>query len=41
MKLQTPAMIRFGEMTEDEVFVTHERGEGRGDVREHRRRSRW
>jgi len=22
MKLQTPAMIRFGQMTEDEVFVT-------------------
>ncbi len=22
LKLQTPAMIRFGEMTEDEVFVT-------------------
>ena len=23
-RLQTPAMIRFGELTEDEVFVTHE-----------------
>jgi hypothetical protein len=25
MSLQTPAMIRFGDLTEDEVFVTHER----------------
>lgn len=25
MKLQTPAMIRFGAMTEDEVFVTAKR----------------
>jgi hypothetical protein len=24
LSLQTPAMIRFGELTEDEVFVTHE-----------------
>jgi hypothetical protein len=24
MALQTPAMIRFGELTEDEVFVTHD-----------------
>ncbi len=24
MSLQTPAMIRFGELTEDEVFVTHD-----------------
>ena len=24
LRLDTPAMIRFGEMTEDEVFVTHE-----------------
>ncbi|HZV05632.1 MAG TPA: hypothetical protein VE999_11165 [Gemmataceae bacterium] len=24
MPLQTPAMIRFGELTEDEVFVTHD-----------------
>ena len=24
MKLQTPAMIRFGQETEDEVFITHE-----------------
>ena len=24
LKLQTPAMIRFGEETEDEVFITHE-----------------
>ncbi|MBY0526418.1 MAG: hypothetical protein K2R98_23695 [Gemmataceae bacterium] len=24
LRLQTPAMIRFGELTEDEVFVTHE-----------------
>lgn len=24
MRLQTPAMIRFGEETEDEVFITHE-----------------
>lgn len=24
LALQTPAMIRFGELTEDEVFVTHE-----------------
>jgi hypothetical protein len=23
-RLQTPAMIRFGELTEDEVFITHE-----------------
>ena len=27
--VQTPAMIRFGEMTEDEVFVTHEAAEPR------------
>src|SRR5437667_152946 len=25
LPLQTPAMIRFGELTEDEVFVTHDR----------------
>lgn len=25
MPLQTPAMIRFGELTEDEVFVTHDK----------------
>jgi hypothetical protein len=24
LNLQTPAMIRFGEETEDEVFITHE-----------------
>jgi len=24
LRLQTPAMIRFGEVTEDEVFVTHD-----------------
>ncbi len=24
LDLQTPAMIRFGEETEDEVFITHE-----------------
>lgn len=24
LNLQTPAMIRFGELTEDEVFITHE-----------------
>ncbi|MDI6858393.1 MAG: hypothetical protein QME71_08780 [Dehalococcoidia bacterium] len=24
LRLQTPAMVRFGEMTEDEVFVSHE-----------------
>ena len=24
MALQTPALIRFGEQTEDEVFITHE-----------------
>ena len=24
LKLQTPAMIRFGEETEDEVFITYE-----------------
>ena len=24
LALQTPAMIRFGELTEDEVFVSHE-----------------
>mgnify|MGYP006201062569 CR=1 FL=1 len=23
LRLQTPAMIRFGEETEDEVFITH------------------
>ena len=23
-RLQTPAMIRYGELTEDEVFVTHD-----------------
>ena len=24
LALQTPAMIRFGALTEDEVFITHE-----------------
>src|SRR5262249_45262582 len=24
LRLQTPAVIRFGELTEDEVFVTHD-----------------
>jgi hypothetical protein len=24
LALQTPAMIRFGELTEDEVFVSHD-----------------
>ena len=24
LNLQTPAMIRFGQTTEDEVFITHE-----------------
>jgi hypothetical protein len=24
MALQTPAMIRYGELTEDEVFVSHD-----------------
>ena len=24
LRLQTPAMIRFGQETEDEVFITHE-----------------
>ena len=24
MRLDTPAMIRFGQLTEDEVFVSHE-----------------
>ena len=24
LNLQTPAMIRFGEQTEDEVFISHE-----------------
>ncbi len=24
LNLQTPAMIRFGEETEDEVFITHD-----------------
>jgi hypothetical protein len=24
LNLQTPVMIRFGELTEDEVFITHE-----------------
>jgi hypothetical protein len=28
LALQTPAMIRFGELTEDEVFVTHEAARG-------------
>jgi hypothetical protein len=27
-RLQTPAMIRFGQLTEDEVFVTHEAARG-------------
>ncbi len=26
LRLETPAMIRFGEMTEDEVFVSHDAG---------------
>jgi hypothetical protein len=26
--LQTPAMIRFGELTEDEVFISHEAATG-------------
>ena len=26
LDLQTPAMIRFGQETEDEVFITHEAG---------------
>ncbi len=28
LALQTPAMIRFGELTEDEVFVTHNAARG-------------
>jgi hypothetical protein len=28
LNLQTPAMIRFGEQTEDEVFITHEAATG-------------
>jgi hypothetical protein len=28
LPLQTPAMIRFGELTEDEVFVTHDAARG-------------
>ena len=28
LKLQTPAMIRFGQETEDEVFITHEAAAG-------------
>ena len=28
LALQTPAMIRFGELTEDEVFVTHDAARG-------------
>jgi hypothetical protein len=28
LALQTPAMIRYGELTEDEVFVTHEAARG-------------
>jgi hypothetical protein len=28
LSLQTPAMIRFGELTEDEVFVTHDAARG-------------
>jgi hypothetical protein len=27
-KLQTPAMIRFGELTEDEYFVTYDAARG-------------
>src|SRR5207302_7434232 len=27
-RLQTPAMIRFGELTEDEYFVTHDAARG-------------
>jgi hypothetical protein len=26
--LQTPVMIRFGELTEDEYFVTHDEAQG-------------
>ena len=34
-----PGDIRFGELTEDEVFVTDEAGQGGRDVREHRHRA--
>ena len=33
----TPTMIRFGEMTEDELFVTAEAATGRCAHREHER----
>ena len=39
LRLQTPAMIRFGELTEDEVFVTAKRPREGVDVREHRHRT--
>ncbi len=37
--LQTPAMIHFGEETEDEVFITHEAADGRRRDRKHRQRA--
>ena len=39
--LQTPAMIRFGELTEDEVFRRSRGRAGRRDLREHGQASRW
>ena len=36
LPLQTPAMIRFGELTEDEVFVTHDAARAGRRLREHR-----
>ena len=39
LALQTPAMIRFGQETEDEVFITHEAADRRRRDREHRQRA--
>ncbi len=39
LPLQTPAMIRFGELTEDEVFVTARRRPAGRRLREHRPRA--
>ena len=39
LKLQTPAMIRFGEETEDEVFITLRSGQRGHRGREHGERT--
>ena len=39
LNLQTPAMIHFGEETEDEVFITPRSGHGRRGDRKHRQRA--